>query len=193
MKLRSTWLFACILMATVLAGCNPASPPGPSEAIAPVQTSASSQTTAVITTAPLQHETSVVSSPIPAQGTTPGTIAPPPIYDLALQPLVSQAVADLAQRLSLEPTHIEVLEARAVVWPDASLGCPQPGMRYIQVPQDGALVRLQAAGQDYEYHSGGDRGLFLCEQTLKVKEPLPQIDLLPPTPNGEDTPGGEDN
>jgi len=193
MKLRSTWLFACTLMATVLASCNPASLPGPTEATAPVQTSASSQTTATITPAPLQRETSLVGSPIPAQGTTPGTAAPPPIYDPVLQPLVSQAVADLAQRLSLEPTHIEVLEARAVVWPDASLGCPQPGMRYIQVPQDGALVRLQAAGQGYEYHSGGGCGLFLCEQSIKVKENPPKLDLLPPTPSGEDTPGGEDN
>ena len=79
-----------------------------------------------------------------------------------IENLVIRAKEDLAHRLSMPIGQIEVLEARSVVWPDASLGCPQPGMRYKQVPVDGVLIRLQANGQVYEYHSGGGRGLFLC-------------------------------
>ncbi len=93
-----------------------------------------------------------------------------------LAPLLTQAKEDLAQRLSVPVDQIEVLEARAVVWPDASLGCPQPGMKYKQVPMDGALIRLVVDGQVYEYHSGGSRDPFLCEQPLKPqKETPPQI------------------
>ena len=79
-----------------------------------------------------------------------------------MENLVIQAKEDLAHRLSMPIDRIQVLEARSVVWPDASLGCPQPGMRYKQVPVDGVLIRLKTDGQVYEYHGGGGRGLFLC-------------------------------
>ena len=83
-------------------------------------------------------------------------------YGSDIENLVIRAKEDLAHRLSMPIDQIEVLEARSVVWPDTSLGCPQPGMRYKQVQVDGVLIRLQANGQVYEYHSGGIRGLFLC-------------------------------
>ena len=92
----------------------------------------------------------------------PGRQASSKPYDSAMEDLVMQAKADLAHRLSVPIDQIEVLEARSVVWPNGSLGCPRPGMRYKQVQVDGVLIRLQANGQVYEYHSGGSRGLFLC-------------------------------
>jgi hypothetical protein len=97
------------------------------------------------------------------EGTMPGTPTSSTPYDPDLENLVTRAKEDLADRLSIPVDQIEVLEARSVVWPDASLGCPQPDMRYKQVPVDGALIRLQADGQVFEYHSGGSRGLFLCQ------------------------------
>jgi hypothetical protein len=107
----------------------------------------------------------------------------PGIIEKGLEPLISLAIKDLADRLSTAEGEIEVLEAIAVVWPDASLGCPQPGMRYKQIPMDGALIRLQAEGKAYEYHSGAGRDPFLCEQPLKIqKDAPPQIDLLQLTP-----------
>jgi hypothetical protein len=42
-------------------------------------------------------------------------------------------IGDPARRESLLPEEIEVV-SQEVVWPDASLGCPQPDMRYFQVP-----------------------------------------------------------
>ena len=76
-------------------------------------------------------------------------------------PLVVAAVDDLAGRLGIEPDEVTVVDARAVTWPDGSLGCPEPGMMYTQVLVDGTLVVLEAGGRRYEYH-GGDP-LFLCE------------------------------
>jgi hypothetical protein len=80
----------------------------------------------------------------------------------ATQPVVVAAVEDLAGRLGIEPDAVSVIDARAVTWPDGSLGCPEPGMMYTQVLVDGMLVVLEAGGRQYEYH-GGDP-LFLCEQ-----------------------------
>jgi hypothetical protein len=100
-----------------------------------------------------------------------------------LGPFITMATEDLAGRLSVGEGEIEVLEAIAVVWPNAALGCPQPGMDYRQVPMDGTLIRLQAEGEVYEYHSGGGREPFLCEQPLDLqKDTPPQIDLLQLTP-----------
>ena len=59
------------------------------------------------------------------------------------------------------PDGVTVVDARAVTWPDGSLGCPEPGMMYTQVLVDGTLVVLEAGGSRYEYH-GGDPLLF-CE------------------------------
>jgi hypothetical protein len=76
-------------------------------------------------------------------------------------PLVAAAVDDLAGRLGLGPADVNVVAARAVTWGDSSLGCPQPGMQYLQRLVDGTLVVLKAGGRTYEYH-GGDP-LFLCD------------------------------
>ncbi len=101
----------------------------------------------------------------------PPTTAPPrgdpaaePVVDPGLLPLVDQARADLAGRLGVEPGSITLVSAELVEWPDASLGCPQPGMVYAQIPADGSLIILSHGGAEYRYHTGGDRFVpFLCE------------------------------
>jgi hypothetical protein len=80
------------------------------------------------------------------------------------EPLLRAAIGDLAQRLNIDPADIGVIETRSIMWPDRSLGCPRPGMAYAQVPQDGALIRLQAQGREFAYHSGGGRAPFLCDK-----------------------------
>lgn len=78
-------------------------------------------------------------------------------------PLVDLAVADLVNRLNVDPVSVIVVSVLSVQWPDRSLGCPQPGMAYPQTPVDGALIVLSVDGTAYRYHSGGSRGPFLCE------------------------------
>jgi hypothetical protein len=108
----------------------------------------------------------------------------PTPHDPDLEDLIDLAKEDLSIRLSISSRQIDVVEAKSVVWPDASIGCPQPDMRYKQVPVDGVLVRLEAGGKVYEYHSGGNQSLFLCEQPIgSQKDITPQIDLVPPNPS----------
>ena len=120
------------------------------------------------------------------------TSTPPMPYNPGLQSLVEDARADLAQRLNISESEINVLDAREVVWPDASLGCPQPGMVYKQFPEDGALIILQADGLNYQYHNGGSRGLFLCETVYKDPNPPPKLDIFNLTPPKTD-PSTPDN
>ncbi len=78
-------------------------------------------------------------------------------------PFIERARQDLAQRLSIDPSEILLVSMEQVVWPDKGLGCPQPGMVYQQVPQDGYRIILQAGKVEYAYHGGGVRDPFLCE------------------------------
>ncbi len=97
-------------------------------------------------------------------------------FDPALEPLVTMAREDLAERLEITVEESEVLEAKLVVWPDASMGCPQPEMMYIQVPQDGCLIQLQVEEEVFEYHSGGHRMPFLCEEPAPRAAPAKDSD-----------------
>jgi hypothetical protein len=109
------------------------------------------------------------------------TLSPtiPTSSDLARQDLVVQAKEDLAQRLSIEIGQVGLVEAKAVVWPDSGLGCPQPGVAYTQVRRDGLLIRLRVGKRVYNYHSGGSRSPFLCEQATE------DDDLVPPPGSGD--------
>ncbi len=98
------------------------------------------------------------------QGEGKPTPITPGQLDLTRLPQVAQAKADLAQRLDISEEAIQVVTVEEVIWPDGSLGCPQPGIEYPQVPQDGLRIVLEVAGKRYEYHSGGVRPPFLCEQ-----------------------------
>ena len=103
-------------------------------------------------------------SHIPTQGDTPN-MAPIPSTPVApgLQSLIEKAKEDLAHRLSIPTTQINVLDTRDVTWSNSSLGCPQPGMVYADVITPGYLLLLNANGQDYEYHAGKSSEFFYCE------------------------------
>lgn len=110
-----------------------------------------------VTITPLPQITLVQEVPMPSSSPSPDTSAE--------NSLVRQAKSDLAQRLDVPVGDIELIQFEAVVWPDASLGCPQPGMAYTQVPRDGYRIRLRFEGKLFDYHGGGSRAPFLCEKT----------------------------
>ena len=119
------------------------------------------------TTAPTPTRRAFQATPLapantPAPAPPPGSAAQP--LNPALDALVAAARADLAQRQAVATDAISTVEVRSVTWPDGSLGCPQPGMAYPQVQVDGVLIRLSVAGRVFEYHGGGNRAPFLCEQ-----------------------------
>lgn len=88
--------------------------------------------------------------------------------DPGLKPYIDIAVADLAQRLSIDAASIGVTSATLEQWSDSSLGCPQPDRQYAQVSTDGSLIVLAANNKSYRYHAGGSTTPFLCEPSSKA-------------------------
>jgi len=84
-------------------------------------------------------------------------------------PRVAQlAIDDLARRLGIKPEEIKVVRVEEVDWPDGSLGCPQPGMRYKQMLVNGTFIQLKVGDNVYNFHGGGGRRPFLCKSKNEV-------------------------
>ncbi len=64
------------------------------------------------------------------------------------------AVKDLSKKLGMDRDAISVVECGEAMWPDASLGMPEPGKMYAQMLTEGFMVILEAGGKKYEYHFG---------------------------------------
>lgn len=88
-------------------------------------------------------------SPLPGPGVSPLSPLPTPLADS----VASAAVAHLAAELEVPPEAVTILSSEAVEWPDASLGCPQPGMMYAQVVSPGYRFLMEVAGEQYDVHT----------------------------------------
>lgn len=130
-----------------------------SEASTPLTTSSSAGSLSTTDPGPDKTSTSV-SGKEPGVGS--GEIDP------GLQPFIDDAVGQLAGRLSISASAVTVQSARLVQWSDSSVGCPEPGMQYLQVLTDGSVIELIADGTIYWFHSGGSKGPFLCDSPLRT-------------------------
>jgi hypothetical protein len=179
MEKMRTLTFACCLSLILLVGC---SQEGLLESIEPTVRLTIDETPNVgdLSNDPTPEPNEKTNTPIIVKSTvivieedpvTPEESTSPSTTE-SHEPLVRMAIQDLANRLDIPVEQVNVLEVREVVWPDASLGCPQPGMVYAQVLQPGLLIRLSVDNQMYFYHSGGAQDPFLCEETSQI---IPQI------------------
>jgi hypothetical protein len=87
------------------------------------------------------------------------------------------ALADAMGRASASRSEVTVRLAQAVVWPDGSLGCPQPGVLYTQALVPGYLIVLEARSKTFEYHAGRAGNPVYC----------PAERVTPPAPDSEPT------
>jgi len=70
---------------------------------------------------------------------------------------------NLSTEIDVPLGEITIVSAEPMTWPNAALGCPQEGMAYAEVLVEGALITLEAAGQQYTYHTGGTGNFVLCQ------------------------------
>lgn len=62
---------------------------------------------------------------------------------------------------------IIVSQIKAIEWPDASLGCPQPHAAYEQRPTAGYHIVLDAVSREYEYRADLGGRLMYCGKRLR--------------------------
>ncbi len=78
----------------------------------------------------------------------------------------------LAAELGCQPEALCVVGVEPVEWPDSALGCPEPGMMYMQVITPGFRVILEQAGQRYVLHTDQGRRAVHCPQSEANHIPL---------------------
>jgi hypothetical protein len=83
----------------------------------------------------------------------------------------------LAAWLGIPEESVQVVLVESVEWPDASLGCPQPGQAYAQVVTPGFRVTFQVAGRSYLVHTDLSHLAIVCGE-----DGVPSAPLLPIVP-----------
>jgi hypothetical protein len=139
-RLQAAILSASLTAALVGCTATPAGSPGGAEPSVPPSagSSASPQPTG--------------GSTDPAASTPPGSTTPGEVPAAILEAIL----ADASQRTGVPVEDLIIRDARLVTWPDGALGCPQPGMVYIQVLVDGYQVVVVADMAVLDYRGGGD-------------------------------------
>lgn len=107
------------------------------------------------------------SAPFP-EGVDTVPPSDPPIVGEVPDEILLRIREDLAARLQGDVTGAVVVVAEQVVWPDGSLGCPQPGAFYTQALVPGYKVVLELDGKRYDYRSGRGGTVKLCEPRVPV-------------------------
>jgi formylglycine-generating enzyme required for sulfatase activity len=128
-------------------------------------------------------------APTPAPTlTTPPTEAPtvPPTGD---QPdaVIRLATEALATSLGVETSAIALVAMARQEFPDAALGCPQPGELAAAVITPGYTVVLSAGGTEYELHTNLNGTLVRCLPTGTPVAEVPQV-----TPGATPSPTPDD-
>jgi hypothetical protein len=107
-------------------------------------------------------------------------------------------VADAAAHLRVAENSVVLSRADRVVWSDAGLGCPQPGMGYIQAVEPGFRIVARTAETELIYHTNertdAAASIIRCDAArpkagVKPATPPPADDSQPRTlPPGESPP-----
>lgn len=105
-------------------------------------------------------------------GTVP-TVAPtprPPDVPIATPPPVTGAppailemvTAEAARLAGVAADQVTIVRAEPAVWPDGSLGCPQPDEMYTQALVNGFWIVLQVGAVPYDFRVRSDGSFRLC-------------------------------
>jgi len=168
---------AFVLLCAALAGCSGA----PATAV-PTLTLIPPTATRTATPAGPTATPQPLTSPSDLEATRPAATQ---AQDSSGQSLVdvdpvAADLAALAQRLLAEQRglpvrRVQVVDVQTVVWPDTSLGCPQPDQGYAQVMVNGYRIVVEVAGEQVIFHTDFDRALRCAAED----EVLPPGVILP--------------
>ena len=97
----------------------------------------------------------------PTQGRDPSSATTPATIDLPSS-VIDPVVAEIARVAGIPVEQVTIVSAEPVTFPDGGLGCPVPGMVYVQVQVDGYKIIAEAGGKIYDYRGTGPGKFRLC-------------------------------
>ncbi|NJO06045.1 MAG: hypothetical protein HC876_11280 [Chloroflexaceae bacterium] len=164
---RQAVFVAVVLALLVLAACGVAtsSPRQPEDAPPPPTEPTE---TPVPATPPVTAPTEETQMPDP---TAPTGDTPPPATD-ALATVSQEARTALAAYYTMRPDLLEFVSGEAQVWPDASLGCPDPAALYVPVETPGYRLLFTDGAQEFDVRTTDAGDVFiLCRDGMPTLLP----------------------
>lgn len=79
---------------------------------------------------------------------------PQPVDPTEVGQQVAAALVHIIDELDIEPASVTIVNVEPKLWPDASLGIPEPGVAYVQALTPGYVIQLQAGGRTFTVHTG---------------------------------------
>jgi hypothetical protein len=98
--------------------------------------------------------------------TRSGRVSAAPLA-VATVKMTGLARADLAKRLKVDDLQIEIVGAKPATWPNAGLGCPDPGRTYRDEVIAGLVIELTHRDKTYRYHSDMSSQIVYCPDKAK--------------------------
>jgi len=117
----------------------------------------------------IERDTSPLPEPI-----SPVSVPPTPQLPRDAAEMIATDLRPLvAEQLNVAAEALTLISVERVMWPDASLGCPQEGMMYEQVVTPGwRVIFAGASGEEYDVHTAEKANTFvICQQASAQPKP----------------------
>ena len=104
--------------------------------------------------------------------------------DVDKRDLAISRARETLRSTGVDPSLLTVTRTEPVTWHDSSLGCPQPGIQYLQVLTPGYRVELHGSQGDYFVHVAGSYAIVCTGKSgagtglTRPIVPLRGIDLM---------------
>lgn len=79
---------------------------------------------------------------------------PQPVDPTEVGQQVMAALVHITDELDMELASVTIVNVEHKLWPDASLGIPEPGVAYVQALTPGYVMQIQAGDRNFTVHTG---------------------------------------
>jgi len=152
----SKTILGIMIMTTLLFACQAVEP----QTAVP----ASQDTQPQIDTPGLTSEGSATQDLVPTLNPEETEMVAPITPGASTDQIIKLVKQHLAQTLGITADQIVLSDIKPVLWRDAGLGCPKPGVDYIQMETPGYNILLEAGGKTYRYHTDEVKRFVLCNR-----------------------------
>jgi hypothetical protein len=157
------------LVACVQGKASGLTPQKSDEGVSPADNPIQATSTALPTEAQGFPKSTLIPQPVfPGQVEAVGpALATPRAGEVPVE-LIEKMKDDLAKRLGIDLSGIQLVKAEAVTWNDGSLGCPQPEGVYTDALVNGYWVVLRVGAIQYDYRASETGYFILCEIPMRL-------------------------